>query len=115
MVQELRAVDAPGSRHAVEFGGGDVVGGEDPRDAEARRRRGHVDRHGFRMGIRRAHKRHLKQSRSDDVPDIAAGTGREAPIFPAAQRHPYQPKDGYHRLYASMATSLDQLPAIIRS
>src|SRR5271167_1055310 len=80
--------DAPGARHAVEFVGGDVLGGEDRRDAGARQRLGLFDRDDFRMGMGRAQEHGMKLLRSHDVMDIAPATGEEAAIFPATKRYP---------------------------
>ena len=46
--------DPPGARHAVELVGGDVLGGEDRRDAGSRQRLGLSDCHDLRMGMGRA-------------------------------------------------------------
>jgi len=55
--------DAPGARHAVELVGGDVLGGEDRRDARACQRLGLVDRHDFGMGMGRAQEHGMKLPR----------------------------------------------------
>src|SRR5208282_6125907 len=96
--------DAPGARHAVEFVGGDILGGEDCRDAGARQRLGLFDRHDFRMGMGRTQEHGVKLLRSHDVMDIAPATGEEAPIFPAAKRYP-DPIFGHCDLSSSPASA----------
>jgi hypothetical protein len=80
--------DPPGAGHAIELVGGDVLGGEDRRDAGARQRLGLVDRDDFRMGMGRAQEDSMQLLRQHNIMDIAPATGEEAPIFPAPKRYP---------------------------
>jgi len=100
--------DAPGARHAVELVGGDVLGGEDRRDAGGRQRLGLSDCHDLRMGMGRAHKYGMKLVRLHDVMDIASATGKEAPIFPTAKRYP-DPICGHRELSSPCVAAVLQV------